>query len=1441
MARRTLRGLVYLVAAVLVLVAAALALLETGWAKDRIRALAVSQANRYLTASLQIGRLEGSVLRGIRLEDVRLTRGDQPIVSIDEVSLSYSLRELWQTGTVIRTLRVTRPRVFIARDPDGRWNVAALVRPRQPPAEPRGPGRSFEIASIEVTHGEVVIAEPMVFGPAHVPTHFTSVDVALSFHRQNETSTLVFRRAAWTGTAPALDMTAITGTLAIGPGGWQFDRFAVRTPRSSFALNGRVGGGRGLDLDARADRFAFQEWSGIINGLRNIAVAARFSTHLTGPEDRLATTIDLDGTGGSVAGALTLNTKVPGWHGAGRVRIGRLDLSRWLNRPERPSDITGLVTFDLDLDLGGRFPRGTYRFEGPHAAFMGYAADNVRTHGRVTSIQVEIADATALAYGAAVAARAGSTIGLSDPFPFRFRGTVAHIDLRRLPKPVPVPHVESRLTFEYDVTGRFSDPYIAGRAEFDDSVFLGASIRPGTVGTIDTLSVPMRYAGEGDVDGIDVNRIGAGLDVAWMKDPRYAGDVSGHFRVDGSGTDRESTVLDASGRIRRATIFRGTVADADVTLAIANGTLTTSFNGGFDCIDPTVPLADDRFAGTLTGTADVRATVTDLLRRTPALLDYDVEGSVALNGSTLRGFAVASANVAGLLRNGTARFTNVEVASPAITGSGSGVVAFTRDAPSSFEYAITRADLAQFPELSARGVSGTAAARGRMSGPFTALRFVGEGSAESLSVADVSALSSSLAYDVTVPSLDLAQATARLDGSSSLNVSGRQLERAAAIVTLSNGRVGIDVKVQPRSGPGAGLLADVMLHVPQRSLDVVNATVTLGRSAWQLARSDGQMPSVRWSGTGIAIDPMTFAAGPSRDERIGIGGDWRRDGTGSLRVTASHVFLETLGGAVNRPGNYGGVLDLDATLRGTPVHPVVSADVTVTSGRVRRVTYEKLAGRVEYKNDTADVDVRLDQSPGVWLTARGKVPRSLVDSRAPDQPVDVAVLSSPISLGLLEGVTTVVRNVVGLARIDVHVIGTGRDPHFQGAVDLARASFQVAATGVSYQNARATIRLEPDRINVESMHVEDGSGRPLDLHGSLGTHELRVGDLEIDGTARRFEVLRNELGRIDVDANVRLRGRFETPRLAGSISISAGSLRVDNILERAMFQPYTTDAAAAPAGDIDPMAAVNPWDRLGLDLSLAVPNTLKLVGENVQVSPGTPIGLGNINLRVAGDLYLYKDPAQPLSVTGSFDSVSGTYNFQGRQFEVDPSSSINFRGDLNPDLYVSVTRNISGVLTRVTINGPLEQPELHLSSTPPLDSSDILSLIVFNTTPNQLSVAQQQELAVRAGTLAAGFIATPIVTALQKEIGIEVLQIEPAGDIGTSPKITVGEEIAPGLVARFSQQFGAEPYSEATIEYYLSRILRLRATFSDAQALEARSPFRRIERAGIDLLFFFSF
>ena len=665
------------------------------------------------------------------------------------------------------------------------------------------------------------------------------------------------------------------------------------------------------------------------------------------------------------------------------------------------------------------------------------------------------------------------------------------------------------------------------------------------------------------------------------------------------------------------------------------------------------------------------------------------------------------------------------------------------------------------------------------------------------------------------------------------------MQEATGTIAMAAGRLTFDVAFAMGAGRKGALAGAALLDTDRREVALPDLTITIGRTPWRLVAAAAP-PVIAWADAGLSVSPLALASGSGANERIGVSGTWRKDGKGSLRVTATHVSLDAIEGAFQVPAGYGGTLELDATIAGTRQKPIVTSRVEITDGRVRRLAYERLAGRVDYSGDDINIDVRLDQSPGVWLNAVGKVPLALFDRRLPERPFDVEITSSSIALGLIEAVTDAVSEVSGQMHIDARVVGTSHDPHAQGTVDISGAAFLVKATGARYKNGRAAFKLSPDRVDVEAFHIEDNSGRPLELRGSLATHELRVGDLEIDVMARGFEVIRNEIGRVDIDAMLQLRGRFEGPRVVGDLTINGGDVNVDVILERALFQPYATEPLSIT--DLDAGSSLNPWSRLGLDVALHIPKNLRLLGRDVQISQGTPIGLGDVNLRVGGDLYLYKDPGQPLSVTGSLDAISGWYQFQGRRFDIDQAtSSINFRGDLNPELYVNVTREISGVLTRVAVIGPMRSPELRLSSTPPLDPSDILSLIVFNTSANDLTAPQQQELAIRAGAIAAGFLATPLISAVQRTLGLDILEIDPTGERGQGPRVTIAEQLAPGLVARFSRQFGPDPIDEATVEYSLSRLLRIRATFSDASSLSQRSPFRRIERAGIDLLLFFSF
>ena len=133
-----------------------------------------------------------------------------------------------------------------------------------------------------------------------------------------------------------------------------------------------------------------------------------------------------------------------------------------------------------------------------------------------------------------------------------------------------------------------------------------------------------------------------------------------------------------------------------------------------------------------------------------------------------------------------------------------------------------------------------------------------------------------------------------------------------------------------------------------------------------------------------------------------ISGNWRRDGAGTLQVTASHVF-ETLEGAFERPARYGGLLSVDAQ---SAVRASVRSSRPTSASRTdayRRLSYEKLAGHLNYWGGLFAVDVRLDQAPGIWMTAKGSVPRGLFDQSLPEQPLDVAITFSPMTSASSKG------------------------------------------------------------------------------------------------------------------------------------------------------------------------------------------------------------------------------------------------------------------------------------------------------------------------------------------------------------------------------------------------------------------------------------------------------
>ena len=289
-----------------------------------------------------------------------------------------------------------------------------------------------------------------------------------------------------------------------------------------------------------------------------------------------------------------------------------------------------------------------------------------------------------------------------------------------------------------------------------------------------------------------------------------------------------------------------------------------------------------------------------------------------------------------------------------------------------------------------------------------------------------------------------------------------------------------------------------------------------------------------------------------------------------------------------------------------------------------------------------------------------------------------------------------------------------------------------------------------------------------------------------------------------------------------------------------------TPAAAPtkPAAEAQAEAAAQGgfYDSAEIDVRVRIPDTLIVRGRDIRPPSGAPIGLGDVNATFGGDLRARKSPGGALVLVGDVRTVRGTYDFQGRRFEIQRDGRIRFEGlsPIDPALDITAVRVISGVEARVQIGGTVRQPELTLTSRPPLPEADILSLIVFNQPANQLGEGQQVSLAQRASALATGFVASKLANSLGKALDLDIFEIEAAPEgAGQGAAVTLGEQVGQRLFLKLRQGVGADPTSQFVAEYQLFDFMRLQTTVS--QGATQRSLMRRVEGSGVDLIFFFSY
>ena len=256
--------------------------------------------------------------------------------------------------------------------------------------------------------------------------------------------------------------------------------------------------------------------------------------------------------------------------------------------------------------------------------------------------------------------------------------------------------------------------------------------------------------------------------------------------------------------------------------------------------------------------------------------------------------------------------------------------------------------------------------------------------------------------------------------------------------------------------------------------------------------------------------------------------------------------------------------------------------------------------------------------------------------------------------------------------------------------------------------------------------------------------------------------------------------------------------------------------------------------RVDLTLNVRLRVNIVLRGRDLRTGRSS-MGLGDMNIIAGGDLHIRKAPNGPPTLVGNMQIIRGYYSFQGRRFDVRPESLVRFRGQspIDPALNVTADRLVSGVTASVEVRGSMREPEINLSSRPPLDDADLLALIVFGQPVNDLGASQRVSLSERAATMAAGAIATPITDSVARALNLDLFEIQsPAGEAAT---VALGTQIGTRLYLGVRQQVGRGDSSALSIEYRIASFLRL-VTSVVHGAMDSHAS-ERFEQSGADLIF----
>ncbi len=436
-----------------------------------------------------------------------------------------------------------------------------------------------------------------------------------------------------------------------------------------------------------------------------------------------------------------------------------------------------------------------------------------------------------------------------------------------------------------------------------------------------------------------------------------------------------------------------------------------------------------------------------------------------------------------------------------------------------------------------------------------------------------------------------------------------------------------------------------------------------------------------------------------------------------INFQAEQLDMDILMGLAQIDETMKGILNIEGSFKGTINQPRVFMTSQIKQGYFRGFQFENLQSDIHWDSKTNEIEVRklaIALESDYEIQAKGNFPLGvffpkeqqeiITEISYPEIPLDFQITMEKANLNILRLFwKDTFSEVMGKIDLELNLTGTSENPIVNGAIEVHQGNMILNDLPVRIEDLNTRIEILNNQVTIPPIPFAAYENL-FNLSGQFTLTRLLPENMVLTIQNIEQRIIYQNILESEADFLAEIRGSFLDPQINGNFLLSRGELNLDQLMQLYEEENVSLLAPTSPGAS---------QGSLDMNIEIADPFTLSLT---------------NAEINITGAIRLNGSFTEP-SVQGNLVLRKGYLIYFEKRFVISEGRvGINGFTINDIDINARAQTNVQDVQIMISISGNLANPQIRLSSQPPLRETEILSLLTFDRNIQGLSEGEIDQL-----------------------------------------------------------------------------------------------------------------